>query len=389
MSRLSDFRFAAGCLARAVSYGLSRCLHHPFVPLHAASVKQETLCERAEVEAITPFVWDTHIPRIRGASSYGAEQVIREDLNRKTFEFRPVVAHWLKDAVLLDGSVYSGGYRHELRPVGSRPRVGLRPSAPMGEMDVAALVSTCQGSTWWGHWVEDEVPLQLLAEKLAPTVGHNRPPYKDEAPYRAFFGISEPPRYGVALFRELIVIDEFAQNPDKTRRYQFIRNHLSAYPRRHERVFLSRGKTGTKRILANEEAIRARLEREGFFTVDIAQNSAQDIVSACRGAAVVVSVEGSHLAPLLYLLQDYGVMVILNPPYQVHTTVADIGVFCGLSSAMFVCEPAGKAKDAFSANPEELARFIDDAQHYGTTNRPKLEHFLERVTTMNAATSFF
>jgi hypothetical protein len=389
MISLSDFNIGGRALARALSYALSRGFRHPFVPLQCASTKQETLCEGAEIEAITPFVWDTHIPRIRGAASYGAEQVIREDLHRKTFELRPVVAHWLRDAALLDGSVYSGGYRHELRPVGNKPRIGLRPSPPMGEMGVAALVSTCAGSTWWGHWMEDEAPLQMLAETLAPVVAHNRPAYRDEAAYRELFGISEPPRYGVAYFRELIIIDEFAQNPDKTRRYHLLRKRLSALPRGHERIFLNRGKTGSKRVLVNEESIRARLEREGFVTVDVAQSSVQDIVSACRGATVVVSVEGSHLAPLLYLLQDHGVMVILNPPYQVHTTVADIGVFCGLSSGMFVCEPAGDSKDEFSADPDELMRFVDHALRYGVTNRPKLQHFLERVSSMNSAASFF
>lgn len=385
MNQLAAHTRSASPLVRAqavsnvLSYVAKRVLRLPQVPLHEAATRSITLCGPHEVPAIAPFFWEKHLPRIRGAASYGAEQVINQDLNRKTFQFRPVVAHWLSDATLLDGSVYSRGYRLELRPVGSRPRIGLNVAGHAGVIEQGAMVSTCAGSTWWGHWIEDEVPLQMLAEKFAAPVAHGRTFYRDESTYRRVFGIAEPARYGAAIFRELLVIDDFAQNPDKTRRYHELRRRLSDLPRGHERVFLSRGASGARRILVNESEVRTRLEAMGFTTVDISSVTAQEIIQVCRGASVVVSVEGSHLAPLLYLMRDFSTLVILNPPYQVHTTVADIGVFCGISSGMYICEPDGDSLTDFRADPEEVANFVDDAIRVGEAGKPRLEQFIESV----------
>ena len=394
---MNDFRTPSGIrgsmvcarsISKVFSYLAKRTLRFPHRPLHHVAVRSTTLCGAYEVPAITPFIWDQHLQRIRGAATYGPEQVITQDLNRKTFQFRPVVAHWLREAVLLDGSIYSKGYRHELRPVGSKPQIGFAVSGPVVEFDQAALVSTRAGSTWWGHWIEDEVPLQMLAEQFATPVAHNRERYRDESAYREAFGIAEPARCGVAMFQELLVIDEFAQNPDKTRRYHALRKKLANLPLGHERIFLSRGTTtGSRRVLVNEMEVRARLEALGFKTINVSSSSAQEVIQACRGASVVVSVEGSHLAPLLYLIQDFAALVILNPPYQVHTTVADIGVFCGISSGMFVCEPEGNSRTDFRADPEELARFVDAMVEYGKTNKPKLERFLESVMQLGTTAS--
>jgi capsular polysaccharide biosynthesis protein len=287
--------------------------------------------------------------------------------------------------MLLDGSLYAGGYRHELRHANQRRRIGFNPSGAAAEIERAAMVSTCAGTTWWGHWVEDEVPMQMLAEKFAAPVAFNRPEYRDECAYRQVFGIAEPKRLDVAHFHELLLLEDFAQNPNKTKRYRALRHRLARLPAGHERVYLRRGSTGVRRSLVNEAEVMQRLEGLGFKTVDVATNSAQDIIKSCRGAEVVVSIEGSHLAPLLYLMGDFATLVILNPPHQVHTTVADIGVFCGLTSGMFVCEPEGDTRTDFRADQDELARFIEDAVTFGKRNAPRMEGFLESVMRLDTS----
>ena len=370
-------------LAKAAGYVAMRALGAKYVPLHAAAVKCVTLSNAFEVEAITPFYWDEHLSRIRGARTYGSQQVISQDLNRKTFSFKSVNAYSLKDAVLLDGSVYSNGYRHELRSTLKKRGIGLSMNGPLSHQESGVLVSTCAGSAWWGHWVEDEVPLQMLAQKFGRLVSHNRDAYRDEEYYRELFGLEEPDRYGIALFDELIVIDEHAQNPNKTRRYSQLRSRISHLKKGFEKVFLSRGVTGDRRILENESDIRKRLESEGFHYLDIETAEAHEVVEKCRGAKVVVSVEGSHMAPLLYLLDDYATMIILSPPNQVHTTIADIGVFCRLTSGMFICEPVESSDTSFTANPEELVRFIGAACDFSKNNIPRLEKFVDNLVSMD------
>lgn len=376
----------------ASSYITKRLIGCKFKRLDQAAYKSEVIVEAGMIDAITPFYWESHLPRIMGAKSYGAEQVINEDLNRKHFHFKAVIGYWLRDAVLLDGSVYCGLHRHDLRNIHQeKRRISLNMSGSIGHMKEAALVSTVAGSTWWGHFLEDEIPLQMLSEKFAQPVAHNRHLYRDEICYREILKVESPIRYSVAYFDNLLIIDEFAQNPNKTRRYKTIRDNLKYNVKSgFDRIYLRRGETGARRVLINEDKIIALLEIEGYKVVDISSSSADEIMSFCMGASVVVSVEGSHLAPLLYSMRDFASLIILNPPNQVHTTVADIGVFCGLSSAMFICETTdtGDPSTEFYADPDELCRFIDDAIVYGSHNAARLEGFLDKVLKMDK-TGFF
>ncbi len=373
-------------LLRALAYGVARAAGRSYVQLAQAATRSYTLCDAAEVPAITPFVWESHVPRIRGAAQYTAEHTITHFLRRKMFVFRPVVAHWLHDATLLDGSVYCRGYRHDLRAFNARKRIGLNPMGPAAEIDEAALASTSLGSTWWGHWLEDDLPLQLLAEPFAPAVGHRRALYRHEAAFREALSVVAPARYGAAVFRKLLVIDDAGQNPDKTRRYHMLRARISLLPKGHDRVFLSRGASGARRILVNEADVRARLEAQGFTTVDVASSTAQQLMAACSGASVVVSVEGSHLAPLLYLMADFSTMVILNPPHQVQTTVATVALFCSITSGLFICEPCGDSRTDFAADPEELLRFIDACVDFSTRTQAETRRFVDRTLQLAAHT---
>lgn len=371
-------------LRAAASYGARR-LCGGYVGLAGAAAQRELLVSGASVAAITPFYWPSHLGRIQGAATYGRERVIAEDLNRRIFELRPVYAYTLRDACLLDGSIYAGRHRHQLRPHTARRGIGLAPREPAAAFAHAVLASTCAGSTWFGHWLEDEVPLQLLAGNFGMLVGHDRPAYRDEAAYREAFALPPLQRVATAHFECLVVIDEFAQNPHKTRRYHMLRARLKHRGPGRPRIFLSRGGTGSRRVLVNEAQICDRLQARGFDIVDVAVHDAGEIIEACRGAELVVGVEGSHLAPLLYLMRDFGTLVILNPPAQVHTTVADIGVFCGLSSGMFICEPASGGDGDFSADPEELCRFIDATERHSRGRRDRLEDFLGELAVLAEA----
>lgn len=324
--------------------------------------------------------------RIQGSLSYGREKVIREDLNRQKFTLRPVVGYWLRDAIMLDGSIYAGRYRHELRSLYlKKSRLGLKVNGDAGILDSASVVSTVAGSTWWGHWIADELPLQMLAEKFAPPLVFGRTKHYDEVYYRQLFNVDEPVVLDVARVRNLLLIDEFAQNPSKTKRYRIIREKLkNRFNSIHDKIYLRRGNTGNKRNLINESDVIRRLEREGFVVIDITQSTVEEVVTKCYGASVVVSIEGSHFTPLMYLMRDFGTMIVLNPPTRVLTTNPDIGTFCGLASGMFICEPAHSTDpNDFKANPDELCHFIDDALSHAKGNRGILERFLENVLMMD------
>ena len=382
--RLARIGVRVPALAGMLGYWAKRIAGFPYVPLSRAADRSYILGDGGEVAALRPFFWDEHLPRILGAAQYTAEHTISRFLRRKSFVFRPVVAYWLSEATLLDGSVYCRGYRHDLRSLDARKRIGIKPTGPAAEVAEAALVSTSLGSTWWGHWLEDDVPLQLLAEPFAPPVGHRRPSYRHEGAFQEVLQVVEPARYGAALFRKLLVIDDGGQNPDKTRRYHALRERTSHLRKGHDRVFLSRGASGARRVLVNEAEVRARLEGQGFTTIDVSSCTAHELIAACSGAQVVVSVEGSHLAPLLYLMADLSTMIILNPPHQVQTTVATVALFCTISSGLFICEPCGDSRTDFVADPEELLRFVDASVDFSTRNQSETRRFVDRTLELAA-----
>lgn len=338
--------------------------------------------------ALAPYHREDHYDRIRATPNYTRKQIIDEHLRRRTIDFRPLAVHWVDDAWLIDGSLYvAGAQRVELGSIYS-PKSALRrllpPWAPPCEqVGEGVLVGGCAGASWFGHWIEDDLPTLVLAREYGQPVGVRRPAYRHEAGYLAALGFEAPQAIGVGRVDSLVVVEEFAQNPHKTRRYAHLRQTLAAGAG-PERVYLYRGDSGSPRRMANEASLAERLAREGFRIVDVGRASYRDIAAACRGAAVVAGIEGSHLAHALFMMRDYGNLLILCPPNQVHTTVADIGVFCRLSSGMFVCAGAD-AQGGFVADPDEVLGFLDQLLRAGAAGRPELAAYVDEVLALAEA----
>lgn len=386
MARLS----AANALVRAGGYYLGRLFGGNRRPLEQVARQSLEICPRLQFRAWQPYFDPRHLSRIEDAVQYTAKQIIEEHLLRQQIEFAPVRVNWIDDVWIIDGSVFvPGGQRIELRNVSERrplfSRMSCNPTEPFAHYEFAALVGTCAGSTWFGHWLEDEVPLHMLATMYSDPVAQVRREYPHERGYLEAFGLPIATRVSVARFGTLVIVDEFAQNPHKTLRYQALRDRLRKFPEGHERVFLLRGKSGTERNLVNELALADVLGREGFHIVDIAKVGFNELLRACRGASVVVGVEGSHLAHALFMMRDYGTLLILNPPRRVMTTVADIGVFCRLSSGMFVCEPAESGNSDFFADPSEVRLCLERLLRYADQIQGELRSYVDEVMSLEGS----
>jgi Glycosyltransferase 61 len=348
------------------------------------------LCEGGNLRKVRPYFWTDHASRIRDGQWHKARELIWELLNQQTFEFRPLKAYQFRDAFLVDGSVYLGNaIRIELRSASTSNsvirRLSIMPVAPQVEAPEAALVGGMAGSTWFGHWLMDELPLQMLASLFAPPIAQVRPEHRDEPGYRELLKLTPPKRVGTAMISRLTIIDEFGQNPNKARRYWQIREQLALRPKGADRVFLSRGSWGSARPLRNEKGLLDRFAAEGYAIVDISTTSLSELLGVLNGASLVVSVEGSHLTHALYAMADFGTMIILNPPERTLTTVAGIAPFCGLFAAMFICSP--NEDGSFSADVNELLIFIDAAVDDSKARRGELNRLLDflRQNTGTAA----
>jgi capsular polysaccharide biosynthesis protein len=248
----------------------------------------------------------------------------------------------------------------------------------------ASLMATTAGSSWFGHWLMDEVPMQMLAARYAPGIAHPRPLYSHEPAYLQALQLAAPLRPASARIDQLIVVDEFAQNPHKTLRYQHARARLRAEAPAPDgrRVFLKRGTEGQARRIANEEALAERLAREGFEVQEIGRARFDDLRQALLGADVMVSVEGSHLDHALFMMPTTASLIILNPPARFMTTVADMAIFCGIDCGIFCCQATDGAGQVYEADPDEVLHFIDQTMATVRARAGRVRDFVSDVLAL-------
>ena len=371
-------------LSRPSLYYLTRILDRKRKALHESADTTELICQGRKIKAPGFFFRPSHLDRIRDDPIWHKKEETVGLFYREHFDLYPLRVYRFRDAWLINGSMYPhGASRMELRSIYAKRSwfddKSLFPTWPVAEMSHAVLGSGTAGSSWFGHWLVDELPLQMLAKKYGPIISHPRPLYSHELPYLEKLGLEPPMQLRSAHFKSLIVIDEFAQNPDKVRRFLGFRKLLSSGDRRYERLYIRRGRTGTPREILNEAQIHARLVSEGYGVLDMEHSTFNEIHEACRQARIIVGIEGSHLAHAQFMAADHACLVILNPPCRTLTTHADLAPFCRLSSAMFVCEPVNEAGTQFKVDVDEMLEFIDDAECFATQRVPTIDAFIADV----------
>jgi Glycosyltransferase 61 len=379
----------ARALYRPWQYYLSQVLVRKNRALHESADTYEVMYQGRKIKALPFFFRPNHLGRIKNSVFYKADQIIQEHFQREYYDLYPLRICHFSDAWLINGSLYlRGTSRMDLRTIYEKRSwindKSLLARWPAVELSEAVLGSGVAGSSWFGHWVEDELPLQMLAKNYGRVVSHCRPLYPHEPSYLKYLALDLPRQVNSAHIRSLVVVDEFGQNPNKVRRFLDIRKSLSTGDRKYERLYLRRGKTGTLREIRNEEQLHARLVTEGFGVLELECCSFNELHEACRQANIIVGIEGSHLAHALFMAADHACLVILNPPYQTHTTVADLAPFCRLSSAMFVCTPEDESGTTFTADVEEVLAFIEDAVRFAKQHAPATDAFLTEILTLHS-----
>lgn len=264
------------------------------------------------------------------------------------------MAYELEDVVLQDGVLYCGGAAVHLQPRSRRvPRLLVSE-----ERTVGALYSSTVGNTYFGNWILDDLPKYLLAEAHGPPVTSQRAKGGHYAAYEEALGM-RPHRAQSTFFRVLHYFDDVGQNPDKRRRFEEIGARLSgpqpAPP--HPGVFIVRGLVGERRLLHNEEALAEHLARtRGFRILDPMRSTVAEIVAACRGAQVVIGVEGSALAHGALFLRPGSCIFTLQPPRRFCTVFKDVADRQDVKFAFVVGARRG---EDFSVDPGEVERTLD------------------------------
>ena len=330
----------------------------------------DVLSAAKEVIAVRPYFEESHLSRIpdvvRGEWGNRSRHAVAALLNRRVWQLGESVAYRLHNALICRGQVFCGHLRHDLK---HPPKRELRLPWSCSQAEVGVLAHSHFSAVYWAHWLWNELPMQFRLQRYGDLLGYlPRTAYRDEGYWRAELEL--PPILQAEAWdvKELTVVNGTGFDIDTIRQYHRIRQIALRKPKGHDRVFLMRGETGSRRVLRNQAEVATHLEREGFYCVDVAKASGEEIASAMRGAAVVVSVEGSHLAPATYTLAAGGLLVTLQPPWRIDLHENERMPFCGISLAVYVCHAAGNGVDEFVIDVEDMLRFIERCTAWSQAN---------------------
>jgi capsular polysaccharide biosynthesis protein len=226
-------------------------------------------------------------------------------------------------------------------------------------MEHAICGSTFVGSFYFAHWLCDDLPLLLEAERpVAPVITTSRAPYAHEPGYLELLGLRSQPLIR-ARFDRLIWIDNVAQNSRRAQQYRELRRRIrqSTSPVQGRRVMLHRGRTGAHRVLTNEKELEAMLAKRGFEIVDPTKCTARQIAQACAGAPIALGVEGSQLSHAFLAMADHAAIVAMVPPYRYINHYQDLTDCIGTMRYGSITGTA--TEDGFRIDPDELLHVLD------------------------------
>lgn len=266
------------------------------------------------------------------------------------------IAHY-GDVTLIDGVAYRGGAmlhasnRYRQRPVVHGPRLHLTR---------AMLCTNPVIDRYFGHWLTDGLPLELLARAAAATpltVSPHR--WLHEPGYRALTGL-EDHRARFVQVDELLVADDRGLNAGWQARITDLRSRIAARTSGHdgpEAVYIARGSSGAKRTLVNEPAVRAALAERGFATLEPETETPEIIARTLSAAKLIVTVEGSaQIHAMLTAPRDAWIIVIM-PPHRFNCIGKVLADAIGLNWAYTVADDAGDG--SFHQPLDRLLRLID------------------------------
>jgi len=278
--------------------------------LQSASFRQEILCKE-ETTTTRPAV---HLPgQIERATNGTEHQPLRaeiESILAPTYTHAPTVAYHIKNASVFDGCVFAGNLKHFVADRGIFGK-GTEPR----RLDVAALASSTVGCRYFGHWLRDDCLQYMLAEHAAPPLCIRTQEYHHKDAYAGCFGQDWTPT-DRAFVKELIVYQDFSQNASKRSRVDALRKRIAqafpASPRKRDLVYLRRGNTGVRRVVADEAALIEFLEKRGFAILDVSA-PVDTLLDVLTRAKLVVSMEGSQIAHCCLAIPLDAALIVMEP----------------------------------------------------------------------------
>lgn len=336
---------------------LRRLMGGRAVGVEEIAVETHEICPAEEVPGRPAFHPDGAIERIRGLSPWRDWDVERALIDGAPVRHAPTLAHVVENAVLAGAHLYCGAAK--LRVGQGVPRIfepGLPPRTAIAE---AHLAATWTGADFFGNFLLDSFPLEMIPPEGARRLGAPGKPYAHAGGYRALLDLAPPETPVHARVGRLTVYSDFAQNSFKAERYARLRARLrTALPLAAARpgVFLRRGTDGEPRRLVNEEALADLLAGVGFDILDPATLDAAEIAARALEARIVVAVEGSHLSHAIYPMAADGAFLVIQPPDRFALPYKEFADRMEMRFGFVVATPAD---GGFAVDLDEIRLMLD------------------------------
>lgn len=297
---------------RPVTSRLARKLLKPELPKIAE--RTYVLDEGKEWNAAPLIQLEDTLDRIVGHQPNSNPNTNRLLIECRGYEQGPLIAYRLRDALVADGAVMTATWTRSMYDRKHRLVIWDE-----GErLEEAAMCSTMMSERFFGHWLHDQLPQELLAEEMhLPTVavtGVHRP---NEPGYRFLTGLHAQ-TLDVGRVKRLWMFADDNINAHRVRRLEELRARIrsqvpSGGP---ERVFIGRGSSANGRVLVNEAEIADTLSKDGIAYLITENMEAREIAWHLRDAKVVFGPEGSAQAHAVCAMPRGSTLFSFMPPRQ-------------------------------------------------------------------------
>jgi hypothetical protein len=284
--------------------------------LQSIAHRQEILCPEEKMTLRPSIFLPGQIERIAEFKStdtwiHTTKQIEISAAVSTSVTHAPTISYHIEDAVLFDGSIYSGHYKHSI----ADKAMYVSTSHEVHHIKTAGLASSYLGTKYFGHWLLDDCTKYLLAEQVGSPLCLRMPAYSHQQQYQAYFGQDWTP-IDRAHIDHLVVFQDFSQNSLKRNRYRILRDRIKRhFPSSSGKkcIYLKRGQTGTPRLIQNEDEIIEALVKRNFVVADIGVDSLSEIIKVLRDAKIVVSIEGSHNDHCALASPENSALLVLQP----------------------------------------------------------------------------
>lgn len=337
---------------------LARALRRGSADLEAQAIERHVLCPAEEVPGRPALYPPGALERIEALSPWRDWQVERGLIEGVPIHHAATEALVVPDVVLAQGHLYRAAARARIGQ--GQARLWDPALPPRRDLPEAHLVATWTGADFFGNFMQDSLPLEMLPPEGTHAVGAPVKPYAHAAGYRALLDLPATDMPGHARIRRLTLYRDFAQNSLKEARYRRLRARLRRQVRRDGApppgIFLRRGQDGEPRALRNEQALAEMLAALGFAIIAPGDMAPDQIAAQALDARIVVAVEGSHLAHAIYAMADGGAFLVIQPPTRFAMPYKEYADRMGMAFGFVLGRPA---RDGFDVDLDEIRQMLD------------------------------